>query len=185
MEGFWAKWGRTQPRLPWSYCSNTVVRAAAALNAVQGRVVYWRAARVFLKVLGQYYAQLAEAYTDCPRLCVVQDKWPNHTDPQLLRAVERLGRAELVFLPTYAPYLNPEEKVWRWTKQRLVHAYPYCDDFNEFKGQIAAALDDTDQHGEDLLRYCGLQLKNSKAISPALPGSPQRVCKELKGWHRI
>lgn len=54
--------------------------------------------------------------------------------------MQRLGRLELVFLPTCAPYLNPEEKVWRWAKQRLVHAHPYCHDFNEFKRQIAIAL---------------------------------------------
>jgi transposase len=155
----WARRGRTQPRLRWSYRSNTVVRVAAALEAVQGRVVYRLAARISLKVLGQYYTQWAETYADCPRLCVVQDNWPHHTHPQIRQAVERLGRIELVFLPTYAPYLNPEEKVWRWTKQRLVHAHPYGDDFNEFKHQIAATLDDADHHREDLLRHCGLQLK--------------------------
>ena len=156
----WAERGRTQPRLRWSYRSNTVVRVAATLDAVEGRVVYRLAARISLQVLGQYYGQLAETYADCPRLCVVQDNWPNHTHPEVRRVVERLRRLELVFLPTYAPYLNPEEKVWRWTKQRLVHAHPYCDDFHEFKRQIAATLDDADQHRDELMRYCGLQLKN-------------------------
>lgn len=156
----WAKRGRTQPRLRWSYRSNRVVRVAAALDAVQGRVVYQMAPRISVKVLGPYYAQWVETYPDCPRLCVVQDNWPNHTHPRVQQAVERLGRVELVFLPTYAPYLNPEEKVWRWTKQRLLHAHPYCDDFNEFKRQIAATLDEANHHPKDVLKYCGLQLKN-------------------------
>jgi transposase len=117
------------------------------------------APRISVKVLCLYYEQLAKAHPDCPRICVVLDNWPVHRHPEVLKTVARLGRIELVFLPTYAPYLNPEEKVWRWTKQHLVHAHPYSDDFNEFKRQIAATLDDG-SHNNELLRYCGLQVIN-------------------------
>jgi len=156
----WAERGRSQPRLRWSYRKNRVVRVAAALDAVAGRVVYRLAPRFSVRELIRYYQQLAQAYPDCPRLCVVQDNWPNHKHPEVLRSAERLGRVELVFLPTYAPYLNPGEKVWRWTKQNLVHAHPYCDDFNEFKQQIAATLEEANQQSQALLRYCGLQDNN-------------------------
>jgi hypothetical protein len=155
----WAQRGRTQPRLRWSYRSNTVVRVAAALEAVEGHLHYRMASRISIRELIRYYEQLAQSYPACPRLCVVQDNWPNHHHPEINRCIERLGRLELVFLPTYAPYLNPEEKVWRWTKQRLVHTHPYCDDFNEFKRQITATLQEADTQGQELLRYCGLQLK--------------------------
>ena len=46
------------------------------------------------------YEQLAQAYPDCPCLCGVQDNWPNHRHAEVLRAVERLRRLELVFLPS-------------------------------------------------------------------------------------
>jgi transposase len=144
----------------WSYRSNRVVRVAAALEAVGGHLVYRLAPRISVRELVRYYEQLGRAYPDCPRLCVVQDNWPVHSHPEVRQCVERLGRLELVFLPTYAPYLNPEEKVWRWTKQRLVHAHPYCDDFNEFKRQIAATLEEANGQGKELLRYCGLQDNN-------------------------
>lgn len=111
-------------------------------------------------LLSQYNAELAQDYADCPRLCVVQDNCPNRTHPEIRRMVQQLRRIELVFLPTYVPYKIPEEKVWRRTKQRLIHAHPYSDDFNEFKRQIAATLDDADRWGCDLLRYCGLQDNN-------------------------
>jgi transposase len=152
----WAERGRSQPRLRWSYRSNRVVRVAAAMEAVEGRLVYRMAARITVNELIRYYRQLCQTYPDCPRLCVVQDNWPNHSHPQVREQLQRLGRVELVFLPTYAPSLNPEEKVWRWTKQRLVHAHPYCDDFREFKRQIAATLDDAGRQGRSLLKYCGL-----------------------------
>ena len=156
----WYERGRTQPRVRWSYRSNKVLRVAAALEAVEGSIVYKMASRISIPVLCRYYEQLARSYPDCPRLCVVQDNWPIHTHPKVLQAVKQLERIELVFLPTYAPYLNPEEKVWRWTKQHLVHAHPYSDDFNEFKRQVCTTLDEADQKKPEILRYCGLQVNN-------------------------
>ena len=155
----WHERGRTQPRVRWSHRSNRVVRVAAAVDAVEGRVVHRMAPRISAKELGRYYEQLSKAYPE-GRLCVVQDNWPVHTHPHVKSVVQNMGRVEMVFLPTYAPYLNPDEKVWRWTKQHLAHDHPYCDDFNEFKRQIAATLDDADQHRQELLRYCGLQVNN-------------------------
>lgn len=156
----WYERGRTQPRVRLSHRSNTVLRVAAAVDAVEGGLVYRLAHRISVKELCRYYQQLAQTYPDCPRLCVVQDNWPIHRHQEVQKTVNRLGRIEMVFLPTYAPYLNPEEKVWRWTKQRLIHAHPYSDDFNAFKQQVAATLDDANRNKADLLRYCGLQVKN-------------------------
>lgn len=156
----WYERGRTQPRVRWSHRRNTVLRVAAAVDAVEGGLVYRLAHRISVKELCRYYEQLAQTYPACPRLCVVQDNWPIHIHPEVQQTVARLRRIEMVFLPTYAPYLNPEEKVWRWTKHHLVHAHPYSDDFNAFKQQVAATLDDADRHRADLLRYCGLQVNN-------------------------
>lgn len=114
--GLWAERGRAQPRVRWSYRSNRVVRVAGALEAVEGRLLYRLAPRLSVRELIRYYEHLEQAYPDCPRLCIVQDNWPHHSHPQVCRAVGRLARLELVFLPTYAPYLNPEEKVWRWSR---------------------------------------------------------------------
>lgn len=154
----WHERGRTQPRVRWSHRSNRVVRVAAGLDAVEGGVVHRMASRITVKELCKYYEQLAKAYPDHRLLYVVQDNWPNHYHPEVVKTVERIGRIEVVYLPTYAPSLNPEEKVWRWTKQHLAHAHPFCDDFIEFKRQIAATLDDANQHRPELLRYCGLQV---------------------------
>jgi len=157
--GLWAERGRTQPRLRWRYRRNRVVRVAAALDAVEGRLLYRLAPRFSLRQLVRYYTQLAQAYPHCPRLCGVQDNWPNHTHPEVRRGVERLPQLELLFLPTYAPSRNPEEKVWRWTQQHVVHTHPSSADFHEFKRQIVATLEEANQQSSNLLRYCGLQVK--------------------------
>jgi transposase len=56
-------------------------------------------------------------------------------------------------LPTYAPGLNPIEKVWRRTRQRVVHAHPWCDDFQEFRDPIRTEFQSLAQGSKELLRY--------------------------------
>ena len=59
-------------------------------------------------------------------------------------------------LPTYASWLNPIEKLWRWAKQTLSHARPYCDNFTEFKAQLNACLDTAATMSAYIRHYCGL-----------------------------
>jgi len=63
---------------------------------------------------------------------------------------------EVLWLPTYAPWLNPMEKGWRWTRQRVVHAHPWCDDFREFREQVRDEFDRLSDGSEEFLRYVGL-----------------------------
>ena len=48
-------------------------------------------------------------------------------------ALEAQAQIAVPFLPTYAPWLNPIEKVWRWLKQSVLYAHPWCDDFRELQ----------------------------------------------------
>jgi putative transposase len=47
---------------------------------------------------------------------VIQDNWNIHTHPEVLTALARYPRIKPVWLPTYAPWLNPIEKLWRWVR---------------------------------------------------------------------
>ena len=38
---------------------------------------------------------------------------------------------QLLCLPTYAPWLNPIEKLWRWLKQEVIHLHRLADAFDE------------------------------------------------------
>ena len=66
----------------------------------------------------------------------------------------------LVPLPTYASWLNPIEKLWRWLRQEVVHLHPWAD--------ALPTLYDTADHFlarftpgapacPDLLQYVGLK----------------------------
>ena len=65
----------------------------------------------------QFYKQLDAAYPDVERLLVVQDNRSIHTHADVLGALARWPRIEPVWLPTYSPWLNPIEKLWRWLRR--------------------------------------------------------------------
>ena len=96
------------------------------------------------------------AYPEAERLWVVQDNWPVHRHDEVAAALKRWPRIEPVWLPTYAPWLNPIEKLWRRLRQSVLKLHRLAGDWaklrqrvNEFLGQFGAG-------SEDLLRYVGL-----------------------------
>ena len=86
---------------------------------------------------------------------MVQDNWPPHRHPEVLQAAAR-QQLSLLFLPTYASWLNPIEKLWRWLKQDLIHLHRYAADLETLRQQVRAFLDPFAQGSPDLLRYVGL-----------------------------
>lgn len=172
--------GRDQPRAERSYRANTTTRVVATLNADTGQVTRHQAGRINVATLVRFYEQLCHAYPAAPRLYVVQDNWPVHFHPDVLAALEpqewpwpwvypsnwptqpspaarRLGLPiQLLPLPTYASWLNPIEKLWRWLKQDVLHVHAWAGDLPELRRQVLAFLDQFAQGSTALLRYVGL-----------------------------
>lgn len=156
----WALAGRRQPHLAWSHRSNTQVRVAGVLNAVTGASATMQAARITVPRLLKSYRAVLEAYPEALMIYLIQDNWPVHKHPEVLSFLRGHPRLQVLWLPTYAPRLNPIEKLWRFAKQTLCHAHPFCDDFNEFKRQLALCLDQAADRPAYMLRYCGLAPSN-------------------------
>lgn len=152
----WAPFGRLQPHLPWSHRANTRLRVIGYLNAVTGAVHSEDMSVVSADRLAKSVARLSDWYPDAETISLVWDNWPVHQHPQVMAALERQPRVRVLWLPTYAPWLNTIEKLWRWTRQRVSHAHPWCDDFAEFRRQIRAELATLVQGSKDLLTYVGL-----------------------------
>jgi len=93
--------------------SNTLWRIVGALNALTGQVHDRAAYIVGRRELIRFYRQLAAAYPHARRLYLVQDNWSIHTHPDVCAALAALPQLVPVWLPTYAPWLNPIEKLWR------------------------------------------------------------------------
>jgi transposase len=66
---------------------------------------------------------------------------------------EHHSRIALLPLPTYAPWTNPIEKVWRKFNQDLFHMHPWSEDWQRLRQEVTRWLQAA---SEDLLRYVGL-----------------------------
>lgn len=168
-----------QARAERSYRSNAAWRVVAALNPADGRVHYGQAKHIDLSTLIKFYGQLCDAYPN-QQIWLVQDNWPLHFHPQVLAALQPqespfLGQVswswrtmrppppsavplpiQLVPLPTYAPWCNPIEKLWRKLKQDVLHLHPWADDLQVLRQQVALFLEQFAHGSPDLLRYVGL-----------------------------
>jgi transposase len=63
---------------------------------------------------------------------------------------------QLVFLPTYASWLNPIEKLWRWLRQEVLHLHRLSDDWPALKQAVWDFVAQFALGSLDLLRYVGL-----------------------------
>jgi transposase len=135
--------------------SNSERRLIGALDAVDGRVFCWQRAHADVSTLIRFYRALAEAYPSAERIYVAQDNWPVHFHERVLEALAGTKVTPLR-LPTYAPWTNPIEKLWRRLKQELLHQHDFGDDWEGLKVAISAWLQKWSGPSPGLLRYVGL-----------------------------
>lgn len=143
-----------EPCARLSQRSNTRRRYAGALDAASGRVVWTGGDKMGVAGLQRLLRAIRAAYPTGTVL-LVWDNWPVHQHPAVLATAAAL-EIELLWLPTYAPWTNPIEKLWRWLKQTLLHHHRLADRWAELQAQVAAFLDRFAQGSTELLRYVGL-----------------------------
>ncbi len=136
--------------------NNKQWRVIGALNALTGRVDYRENYIVGRQQVIQFYGQLDQVYAPVKRLYVVQDNWSIHQHPDVAAALGELPRIEPVWLPTYAPWLNPIEKLWRWLRQDQLYVHRLAHDWATLRQQVNAFLDQFAAGSHALLRYVGL-----------------------------
>lgn len=136
--------------------NNQQWRIVGALNAQSGRVDYLDGYKVGRLQLVRFYGQLAAAYPEAKTIYVVQDNWPIHKHNEVLAAVQACRRIELVWLPTYAPWLNPIEKLWRWLKEEVLKLHRMAEQWPELRARVRRFLDQFAHGSEPLLQYVGL-----------------------------
>ena len=94
---------------------------------------------------------------------VIQDNWNIHTPPDVLTALTGYPRITPVWLPPYAPWLNPIEKLWRWLRQDVLKLHRWGEDWPQVKQRVHDFLDHFAQGSTALLRYVGLLGKGKLA----------------------
>lgn len=147
--------GHDQPLAHEAPGANTQTRIVAVLNALTGRVTYLQRSKVGRAALIAFYLQVRAAYPDAAKIYVVQDNWPIHKLPEVLAAMDQ-QRITPLFLPTYASWLNPIEKLWKWLKQTVIHLHPWADELEELRKRVRDFLAQFLTGSQELLRYVGL-----------------------------
>jgi transposase len=83
----------------------------------------------------------------------IPGQWPDPTDAALSSGDLPV---QIVPLPTYASWLNPIERLWRWLKQEVLHLHPYAANWKKLKRGVRRFLDRFIGGSEALLSYTGL-----------------------------
>jgi hypothetical protein len=160
----WPKEGRTwssaapapAPQSDREGPNNKQWRLIGALNALSGRLDYLDAYIVGREKLIAFYRLLTAAYGDARRIYVVQDNWSIHTHEDVQAALAVLPQIEPVWLPTYAPWLNPIEKLWRWLREQVLTMHRLAGDWDVLRERVNAFLDQFAEGSHELLQYVGL-----------------------------
>ena len=94
-------------------------------------------------------AQLLEALLEKHPTGTVYVAWDNvntHEDDEVDDVVRgAAGRLVLLYLPTYSPWLNPIEMLWRHFRREVTH----CELFETMAALVAAATDFFARHNQE------------------------------------
>jgi hypothetical protein len=134
-----------------------------ALNALTGQVDYLDEYIVGRRQLITFYGRLAQRYADKEYIYVVQDNWSIHRHADVLLALQQWPQIVPVWLPTYAPWLNPIEKLWRWLRQDVLKPHRHAGDWPAVRQHVRSFLDQFRHGSHDVLRYVGLQSEGTLA----------------------
>ena len=109
-------------------------------------------------------AELLEALLDKHPTGTIYVAWDNadtHQDDEVEGVVQAAaGRLVLLYLPTYSPWLNPIEMLWRHFRREVTH----CELFETVKALLTAAQDFFDRYNccpHHLLSIIGSHVKTS------------------------
>ena len=147
--------GKTLPYAFQVVHSNTRTRLIAVLNGLTGKVTYLQRSKIGVLALQDFYQQVRAAYPHAKTIYVVQDNWTVHKLPEVMQSLQENNLTPL-FLPTYASWLNPIEKLWRWLKQDILHLHPLAIDLETLRAQVRDFLDSFASGSDPLLHYVGL-----------------------------
>jgi transposase len=134
-------------------------RGIGALNARTGQVAYrdYRDNDIVGRAQGSaFYRHLDQRDAHARRVYLLQDNWSIHAHPDVLTTLQGLPRCEPVWLPTYAPWLNPIEKLWRWLKGDVLKQHRLAADWPALRQRVNAFLAQFSTGSRELLRYVGL-----------------------------
>lgn len=147
--------GAQQKRARLAHAANSYYRFVAALDVQTGAVTWKGNSRIGVSQLVAFLKQLRRRYGPGRQLVVIWDNWPMHAYDQV-RETAAAEQIELLALPTYAPWTNPIEKLWRKLKEEVLRMHELSEDWAALKQRVRRCLEGHETPSPDLLRYVGL-----------------------------
>ncbi len=176
----WTQRGTKKPLAHQGLGSDQVCVGIGALNPHTGDVVYQQVEKATVLATHAFYTEVCERYPHAKHIYMIQDNRPIHLHVRLLEAllpqnsafdkplppswekgnskIEKLPKLpiEIVQLPTYAPWTNPIEKLWRQARQAILHLHRLTDEWENLQQRVMAFMEQFIGGSESLLRYVGL-----------------------------
>ena len=149
----WTQRGTKKPLAHQGLGSELTCFGIGALNAHTGDVVYHQVKSATVLATHAFYTAVCERYPQAKHIYMIQDNRPIHLHVRILEAllpqkssfhkplppswekgstkIEKLPELpiEVIQLPTYAPWTNPIEKLWRWVRQSIIHLHRHTDEW--------------------------------------------------------
>lgn len=147
--------GQPGPPAEQGHRRNTKRRLIGTLEARTGRTFFRSGSKAGAAELGAHYRAVGAAYPDAVIVWVAVDNWSVHFHPRVQAALAGT-KVRLLRLPTYAPWTNPVEKVWRKLNQEVLHQHDFGDDWDGLKAEVDGWLVRQDRDRAALRRYVGL-----------------------------
>jgi transposase len=176
----WTQRGTKKPLAHQGLGSDLICFGIGALNAYTGDVVYQQVESATVLATHAFYTAVCERYPHAKHIYMIQDNRPIHLHVRLLEAllpqkssfdkplppswvkgstkIEKLPQLpiEIVQLPTYAPWTNPIEKLWRWVRQSVGHLHRLTDEWEVLQQRVITFMEQFIGGSQKLLRYVGL-----------------------------
>ena len=177
----WAETGTKDPLARQSHRSEETCYGIGALNPHTGDVIYQQVENCTVVALHTFYTQICQRYPKAERIYLVQDNRAIHFHPNLIAAFlpqttpfakptppswtgkpsKKIGKLaklpiEILQLPTYAPWTNPIEKLWRWVRQSVIHLHRLSNDWKALQDKVSAFMQQFKGGSQQLLHYVGL-----------------------------
>jgi hypothetical protein len=173
---------RCQPKARLAIGGQRAWRVAGALDIFSGEFTSMQRSAIEVPTFVAFLKEVAQRYAHLEVIYLVVDNWPVHFHPDVIEALTPqqcpypyplpaswgkfkpsgkyagLGlKIQLVPLPTYASWLNPVEKVWKWLKREVLHNHVFANNFNELKELVGRFLLKVKDLGITMLSAVGLR----------------------------
>ena len=176
----WTQRGTKKPLAHQGLGSDQTCFGIGALNAHTGDVVYHQVKSATVLATHAFYTEVYHRYPNAKHIYMIQDNRPIHLHVRLLEAllpqtssfhkplppswskgttkIDKLAQLpiEILQLPTYAPWTNPIEKLWRWVRQSIGHLHRLTDDWETLQQRVLTFMKQFRGGSKRLLRYVGL-----------------------------